>query len=737
MRLPKTIRTRTSALGKPSLLAAMVALTAGTGIVHAQGASPLTVAVAGGFPVQLSCQLGSTWVAPTPLTVTVTATTSTFFYVDTNTYNPPVWLSVGTISGPANSSGVTVGLSPAQYCLTMVPGVYNATVAFDVLGNFLPKTFTVRLTVNAAAPVMTATVSAGTPAAMYATCLFSPDPVTPAVVCDWSAGAAPVLTVSLSSSGTPISFTVATALSSETSGGLTGSSNFYGVANPATVSPTSSIGYSWGTPLTVTFSTQAFLQTQPGDSVVEAVTITPAAGNVITLVILMNVVAPAPSITSTTPALVPVDAMIGDVMTVVLNGSGFVPSSVPGGQATMVYYCASTTLSTCTTNETNVTVASPTELIVSYPVAAVGFTSSAGTWYISVCNPMGSASCTPVASASEVALTVTTLPIIAAVTSASSFLQGAASFAPYDIVSIFGENFCPGCLALTNHTLTFTPSAGNYYRYPTSFTPDSTNFITVTFYDNAGTPNQLGEGYLLFANNTQINVLVPSAVATSLGAGNLRVGYGAPPAYSAYYPIKYVAIDPGIFTVNASGTGQGAILNYDWTANGPGNPVSLGASATDRVVHIYLTGLGVPNSTGNINTAGSNTISAPNSCVAISGNNGFLAAANTYYALTAGSAWTSLDGALISNAILNNGTKNKHLPPCLNPNPAVTIGGTTATVTYAGWVADSVAGLYQIDAQVPTKITLSSPPNAVPVVVTIGTKPAVSSQAGVTIEVTN
>ena len=34
---------------------------------------------------------------------------------------------------------------------------------------------------------------------------------------------------------------------------------------------------------------------------------------------------------------------------------------------------------------------------------------------------------------------------------------------------------------------------------------------------------------------------------------------------------------------------------------------------------------------------------------------------------------------------------------------AVTIGGTAATVTYAGWVAGSVAGLYQINATVPAK----------------------------------
>jgi hypothetical protein len=150
-----------------------------------------------------------------------------------------------------------------------------------------------------------------------------------------------------------------------------------------------------------------------------------------------------------------------------------------------------------------------------------------------------------------------------------------------------------------------------------------------------------------------------------------------------------------------------------------------------------MTGLGVPNSTGSIATAGPSTITSPNSCVAITGNNGFLAAANTYYDLAPAAVWTSVDGAVINNAILNNGTKINHLPPCLTPNPSVTIGGVAATVTYAGWVANSVAGLYQIDAQVATKVVLNSPPNALPVMVSIGVKTILSSQSGVTVEVGN
>ena len=70
-----------------------------------------------------------------------------------------------------------------------------------------------------------------------------------------------------------------------------------------------------------------------------------------------------------------------------------------------------------------------------------------------------------------------------------------------------------------------------------------------------------------------------------------------------------------------------------------------------------------------------------------------------------------------------------HYAPCLKTAPTVTIGGKAATVTYAGWVMDSVVGLYQINAVVPSTVT--SVPD-VPVSVTVG---SVSSQAGVTMSV--
>ena len=62
---------------------------------------------------------------------------------------------------------------------------------------------------------------------------------------------------------------------------------------------------------------------------------------------------------------------------------------------------------------------------------------------------------------------------------------------------------------------------------------------------------------------------------------------------------------------------------------------------------------------------------------------------------------------------------------------AVTIGGKSAVVQFTGQAPNTVAGVMQINAQIPTGTQAG---NAVPVVVQVGTS---NSQPGVTIAVTN
>ena len=89
---------------------------------------------------------------------------------------------------------------------------------------------------------------------------------------------------------------------------------------------------------------------------------------------------------------------------------------------------------------------------------------------------------------------------------------------------------------------------------------------------------------LLYAGPNQINAIIPYGVSGQdvtqmlvMGSGQLIVGFPLPVAPSA----------PGIFTVDASGVGPGAILNQDSTVNSPSNPANRGSA-----VALFATGAG-------------------------------------------------------------------------------------------------------------------------------------------------
>jgi uncharacterized protein (TIGR03437 family) len=119
------------------------------------------------------------------------------------------------------------------------------------------------------------------------------------------------------------------------------------------------------------------------------------------------------------------------------------------------------------------------------------------------------------------------------------------------------------------------------------------------------------------------------------------------------------AANPSIFSANASGSGQGAIMNADLSRNSSSNPAAIGS-----VVAIYSTGTGVtqPGST---------------------------------------------DGALTSSVN----------PPLIAQPVTVTIGGKSAQVMYQGAAPGLVAGVSQINVQVPANVT---PGSAVTVTISVG-----------------
>ena len=139
---------------------------------------------------------------------------------------------------------------------------------------------------------------------------------------------------------------------------------------------------------------------------------------------------------------------------------------------------------------------------------------------------------------------------------------------------------------------------------------------------------------------------------------------------SSVVTVPVQAATPGIFSVDASGQGPGAILNQDFSINSGANPAAKGS-----VVAIYCTGGGVTDP-------------------------------------------ASMDGSITGTPL-----------PMLKQNVSVTIGGIGATVWYSGAAAQAIAGLTQINVQVPAGAP-SGP--SVAVVVQVGTA---QSQAGLTMAV--
>jgi uncharacterized protein (TIGR03437 family) len=410
-----------------------------------------------------------------------------------------------------------------------------------------------------------------------------------------------------------------------------------------------------------------------------------------------------------------------------------------------------------------------------------------GTITIGVCNPNGSASGCSVPTNGTVTLAIGANPIIQAVSSASTFAQVTGStlqkIAPYDMLSIFGNNFCSqyastgsqGCSSTT--ILTGSPSTSTL-TYPTSVTPDlpatsTSRLLTVGFWPHGtSTPtssNVIAYAPILFATNSQINILAPSALSASIGSTvdmYVSFGYNAGVKTSQVYTVSVIAANPGIFTVGADGQGGAAALGPNYsvinTATPAGVRLTTGSSTVvnnSDTIQLYVTGLGTPDSAGSNSASQSSALAFPASCVSTAA---YLSALNTAAGLSSPNALTTLDGTVIQSALLNSYTASSTnyywAPPCMATATTytATVGGVNAPVTYAGWVADSVAGLYQINVQLPpstsafqdasgnsvqstsSSVPLSTPVS-LPVLITASTgssSPVIkNSQLGVTIPV--
>jgi uncharacterized protein (TIGR03437 family) len=177
---------------------------------------------------------------------------------------------------------------------------------------------------------------------------------------------------------------------------------------------------------------------------------------------------------------------------------------------------------------------------------------------------------------------------------------------------------------------------------------------------------------MIYAGSTQISAVAPYEMAPVASPG-VWIKYAG--QTSNAFQLTSAAAAPGLFTQNSSGSGPGSILNQDYSMNGPGHPAAKGS-----IVMVYLTGEGQtspPGVTGAITTA---TLPAPQ----------------------------------------------------VTPAPllaiGVTINGQPAPYVYAGEAPGLVAGMMQLNVQIPP----NAPSGALPIFVSIGGN---ISQSGVTVSV--
>jgi uncharacterized protein (TIGR03437 family) len=212
-------------------------------------------------------------------------------------------------------------------------------------------------------------------------------------------------------------------------------------------------------------------------------------------------------------------------------------------------------------------------------------------------------------------------PVIATggITNAASFSTGAV--APGEIVTVFGFDMGPLVLV----PLQLTPDGK----------VDTSLGGTRLLFDGVAAP-------LIYSQAGQVAAVAPYSLA---GKTSTQVTVEYQGVRSSAEPMAVVPSAPAIFTLNADGVGQGAILNQDYSLNTGLNPAPRGS-----IVMLWATGGGLT--------------SPP-----------------------------SADGVITGSA-----------PPKLLQSVSVTIGGMPAEVMYAGAAPGLVAGAVQVNVRVPLNL---------------------------------
>ena len=263
-----------------------------------------------------------------------------------------------------------------------------------------------------------------------------------------------------------------------------------------------------------------------------------------------------------------------------------------------------------------------------------------------------------------------TVNVVAAAAPAPTFITnstqpatGFGAIAAGEIITIRGTNLGPATCA--------PPAACAFGGYTFTVNADGTinsklGGVQVLFDTIPGTP--------IFVSATQINVVVPWEIA-GRALTNMIVAYNG--TESPPLQLNVAAVAPGIYTQDATGSGQAAVVNFSSNAasvyNGPaggtyfGTTLATAPAPQGSEVIFYLTGGGLTNPVG-------------------------------------------VDGTLTpATAVpLKNWTLGSSIV-------TATVGGQPATVLYAGAAPTLITGAVQINLQLPTGVT----GNQVQVVITI------------------
>ena len=674
---------------------------------------PPSIITATPNPATLSYVKGSGTPGYVDVLVSSSTTPAPFFSVSTASL--PIWLTVSSTTGTVPKS---IRFSTTSVADTLAPGTYSTTVYLKVAG-YADLAVPFSLLINNKAPRLT--VAEGTTRNL-----------------SWTIGnPMPTAFITAVSTDSPIPYTV-------TTGGT--------LAPVVSASQASGLAYSFGTQIGVSFNSLIFAAAQPGTVLTGTVTLS-WGSPVSTIVVTFNVSiqSPGATISGLTPGSLPT-ANAGQTFNVVLTGTGFVPGTDP-----TLTTKVGVVINGAIINDTNIAanVVNPSNIILTITVPAVtdsylpfSVSGSGGPVVLGICNPGGGTCTIPTGTAT---LTIGGTPIIQAVTSAAAFTQvtppAVQTIAPYDMLSIFGSNFCSssGTGCSSSQILYGSPDAVTL-RYPTTLTPDSPGAgqrsVSVVFQTHGSSPSVIASAPLLFATNNQINLLVPGAVFASIGSSvdivvNFGYASGATLLSSAPYPVNVVATNPGLFTIGADGQGSVAALDAGYNLISSTNPAGLRTTTggPSDTIQIYMTGLGKPDSTASNASAGSGPNPAwSTDCVTMAS---YVTSLNTATA----SSVSNIDGAIVQSDLLNS----NRLAPCILSNsadlPAVTIGGIGGVVTYAGFVSDSVAGLFQVNVTLPvttsntfqnaagTTVAITQPVQ-LPIAVTAN---GVTSQTGVSV----